>query len=51
LKVLMLDAAEEAPLRTIAQFSDGRITWATLDALIEALNGSAVAAAGGGQPR
>ncbi len=43
---MMVRAVDEAPLRTIAQFGGGRVTWAELDGLIDVLNGRPVAAIG-----
>ncbi len=39
LEVRFVRAADEVPLRQIAQFSDGRVSWGLLDAVIEVLNG------------
>jgi hypothetical protein len=43
----LLDAADEAPLRQVALFSNGAVTWQTLDAVIDWLNGNRVAAVRG----
>ncbi|HQZ85962.1 MAG TPA: glycoside hydrolase family 3 C-terminal domain-containing protein [Actinomycetota bacterium] len=42
----MVRAVDEAPLRSIAQFGGGRVTWAELDGLLDVLNGRPVAALG-----
>lgn len=45
MEALLLRSAQEAPLRAIAQFSDGKVSWELLDGLLDVLNARPGAAA------